>query len=44
MTYNIKLNHDDFILILHTLREAQNQGIVNWSATDIICENTKVEY
>ena len=44
MKYNISLNHDDFILLLDTLRKAQEQGVIRWSATNMICENTKVQY
>ena len=44
MEYQVTLNHDDFILLLDTLRRAQEQGIINWSATDMICQNTKVNY
>lgn len=44
MKYNISLEHDDFILMLDTLRKAQESGIINWSATDMICQNTQVTY
>lgn len=44
MKYNISLNHEDFILLLDVLRNAQEQGVIAWSATDMICENTKVKY
>lgn len=44
MTYNIKLNHDDFVFLLDTLKKAQDGNIINWSATDMICEHTKVSY
>lgn len=44
MKYNIKLEHEDFILLLDMLKKAQDGNIINWSATDLICENTKVSY
>lgn len=44
MTYQVSLHHEDFVLILDVLGRAQEQGLINWSATDLICENTKVEY
>ena len=44
MTYNIKLEHNLFILLLDTLKKAQDGNIINWSATDMVCEHTKVSY
>lgn len=44
MKYVTTLEHYDFVLLLDALRKAQEQGVINWSATDLICENTKVEY
>ena len=44
MNYNISLKHDDFILLLDSLKKAQEQGVIKWSATDMVCENTKVSY
>lgn len=44
MKYNIKLEHEDFILLLDMLKKAQDGNIINWSATDLICEHTKVSY
>ena len=44
MKYNIKLEHEAFILLLDTLKKAQDGNIINWSATDLICEHTKVSY
>ena len=44
MTYRIKLKHEDFILLLETLKKAQDGNIINWSATDMVCEHTKVSY
>ena len=44
MTYRIELKHEDFILLLDVLKKAQDGNIINWSATDMVCENTKVSY
>jgi len=44
MTYNIKLEHGDFVLLLDVLKKAQDGNIINWSATDMVCEHTKVSY
>jgi hypothetical protein len=44
MTYNIELDHNLFILLLDTLKKAQDGNIINWSATDMVCEHTKVIY
>ena len=44
MKYNIELEHDDFILLLDTLKKAHDGNIINWSATDMVCEHTKVSY
>jgi hypothetical protein len=44
MTYNIELDHNLFILLLDTLKKAQDGNIINWSATDMVCEHTKVSY
>lgn len=44
MKYNITLEHEDFILLLDTLKKAQESGVIAWSATNMVCQNTKVEY
>lgn len=44
MTYKTELSHDDFVLLLDTLRKAQEEGLISWRATDMVCENTKVVY
>lgn len=44
MKYEITLEHNDFVLLLDVLRKSQEQGIIAWSATDMICNNTKVVY
>ena len=44
MKYSIKLEHEDFVLLLGVLKKAQDENIVCWSATDLICEHTKVSY
>lgn len=43
INYKITLGHDDFVLLLHVLKRAQSEGITNWDAAGLICENTKVE-
>lgn len=40
--YQITLNHDDYILLLSVLRESKEKGVISWSATDMVCSNTKV--
>lgn len=40
--YQITLNHDDFCLLLSVLRESKERGVFSWSATDMVCSNTKV--
>ena len=42
MSYNISLKHDDFVLLIDVLRKCQDDGIINWSATAMVCENTKI--
>ena len=44
MKYHIELSHDDFVLLMSTLKKAQDDGVINWSATAYICERTKVEF
>ncbi len=44
MTYTITLSHDDFVLLLDVLKNAQDINMITWSATDLVCENTKIEY
>lgn len=44
MTYNIELDHNLFILLLDVLKKTQDGNIINWSATDMVCEHTKVSY
>ena len=40
--YQITLNHDDFCLLLSVLRDAKDGGLISWSATEMVCSNTKV--
>lgn len=44
MKYITTLEHDDFVLLLDALSMAQAKGLINWSATDMICEHTNVKY
>lgn len=43
MKYVTTLEHDDFVLLIDALRKAQEQGVINWSATDMICEHTNIK-
>ena len=43
MKYVTTMEHDDFILVLETLRKAKENGIVSWNAAGVLCNNTKVE-
>lgn len=40
--YQVTLEHTDFVLLLDVLRKAMEHGIISWSATDLVCANTKV--
>ena len=42
--YHTTLSHEDIILILDTLKKAEENGTINWDATQLICENTKVTF
>lgn len=44
MTYTTTLSHEDFVLILDVLKKAEESGLVNWEPTEMICENTKIQY
>lgn len=44
MTYKTSLNHEDFVLLLDALKMAERKGVITWSATDMVLENTKIEY
>lgn len=44
MVYNVSLSHEDFVLVLDILRKCEESSIVNWSVTDLICENTTIKY
>lgn len=44
MEYITKLDHESFVLILETLRKAEEEGIIAWSATALICEKTTIKY
>lgn len=44
MKYNISLNHDDFVLLMNVLTKAREAEIITWSATALVCENTKIEF
>lgn len=43
MKYMTTLEHDDFVLLLDALHKAQEQGVITWKATDMICEHTHLE-
>lgn len=43
MKYVITLEHDEIVLLLGALHKAQEQGVINWSATDLICEHTNIK-
>lgn len=42
MKYNIELEHDDFVLILSILKNAEEQGMIAWDAASFLCTKTKV--
>ena len=44
MKYVTTLEHDDFVLLLETLRKAQDTNVIEWDALEMICENTHVKY
>lgn len=44
MHYNISLNHGDFILLIDVLSKCQDSGLISWSATALVCENTKISF
>ena len=44
MKYQIVLEHDDFVLLLDVLKKSRASEVINWSATDLVCRNTKVIY
>lgn len=44
MKYNISLDHDDFVLLIDVLSKCQSSGLVTWSATGMVCENTKISF
>jgi hypothetical protein len=40
--YQVTLEHTDFVLLLDVLRKARECELITWSATDLVCANTKV--
>lgn len=44
MIYKTTLSHEDFVLILDTLKKTEEQGLISWDATQVICENTTIVY
>lgn len=44
MKYVVSLDHSDFVLLMEVLKKARESGIVAWSACNLVCENTKVEF
>ena len=42
INYQITLNHNDFVMLLHILRTSRENGVINWDANSLICENTKI--
>lgn len=44
MLYNVSLSHEDFVVVLDLLRKCEESDFVNWSVTDLICENTTISY
>lgn len=44
MTYHTTLSHEDFILLLDTLKKAEESGIINWDGAQFVCENTQISY
>lgn len=44
MKYITELSHEDFVLVMSVLRKCEEQNEVFWSPTQMICENTKVQY
>ena len=43
MKYLVSLEHDDFVLIINILKNAQLSNVINWDAAGMICEHTKLE-
>lgn len=43
MKYLIEFEHEDFVLLLDALKKAQDKGVINWSAANMVCERTKIE-
>lgn len=39
----IELEQVDFGLLLEVLKKAQEENLIAWSATDMVCEHTKVK-
>ena len=44
MKYVTTLGHKDFVLLMEVLKKAQNEGLINWSATALVCKNTEIEF
>lgn len=44
MKYVTTLEHKDFVLLMEVLKKAQNEGLINWSATALVCKNTEIEF
>ena len=44
MKYITTLEHDDFVLLMDVLTKAREAGVIEWSATAMVCENTKIKF
>jgi hypothetical protein len=44
MKYVTTLEHDDFVLLMNVLTKAREEGLIAWSATAMVCENTKIKF
>lgn len=44
MKYVTTLEHDDFVLLMNVLTKAREEGLIAWSATSMVCENTKIKF
>jgi hypothetical protein len=44
MKYVTTLEHDDFVMLMDVLTKAREAGVIAWSATAMVCENTKIKF
>lgn len=44
MKYIVSLNHDDFVDLMDALTKAREAEVITWSATALVCDNTKIEF